>query len=543
MDSNNISTLLEQAIAMKNAEINSNAKVYLSKPLYHQHSIFSNDKLDEIRNMCNFYASIKYAEECKQKGTEYCECIDNENDTMVNENNLFNAIHEFEKALSVFNWIEPNDKVNWKNQAIEDSNITYHTYNPIKNEEKYKIQELNIYCFIYLALCYQKLNQWKNSIDACNSVLDLDSENYKALFLRAQARYIPVSCDRSDNELALVDLSTAMKISPNDSEITAAYNELKESLKDQKTAEKKAFKAAFSSVNYSDLDDRSKINKSQDMTFSEALKYINDLKSTADRQEREGKYDFAEETRKKINKIEQQVRSEKDKIQHINQMDQLPFENPTQDMIDEASKFGIDLSDPKIREMMVELRNESVKLNDDDTDNSRSEEVVNNAVHNVQKKSLLKLVNRILEETSTEDMRSMMNIRYSDRPNMAQKIVTFNEKDLKENLISTMMCDIEAINEAQSHVNNKRSDELIAQEIMKSLLDLYGNGVDFGKLRKNDNNSLGTTIGIIAAVLYFFYRLYQQFTAVTNPSSNNDGDYNSMNNQWDSNKNDDEFDL
>ncbi len=543
MDSNNISALLEQAIAMKNAEIDSNAKVYLSKPLYHQHSIFSNDKLDEIRNKCNFDASIKYAEECKQKGTEYCDCIDNEIDTMVNENNLFNAIHEFEKALSVFNWIEPNDKVNWKNQAIEDSNITYRTYNPINNEEKFKIQELNIYCFIYLALCYQNLNQWKNSIDACNSVLDLDSENYKALFLRAQARYIPVSCDRSDNELALVDLSTAMKISPNDSEITAAYNELKESLKEQKTAEKKAFKAAFSSVNYSDLDDRSKINKSQDMTFSEALKYINDLKSTADRQEREGKYDFAEETRKKINKIEQQVRSEKEKFQHINQMDKLPFENPTQDMIDEASKFGIDLSDPKIREMMVELRNESVKLNDDDIDNSRSEEVVNNAVHNVQKKSLLKLVNRILEETSTEDMRNMMNIRYSDRPNMAQKIITFNEKDLKENLINTMMCDIEAINEAQSHVNNKRSDELVAQEIMKSLVDLYGNGVEFGKLRKNDNNSLGTTIGIIAAVLYFFYRLYQQFTAVTNPSGNNDGEYNSMNNKWDSNKNDDEFDL
>lgn len=543
MDSSNISTLLEQAVAMKNAEINSNAKVYLSKPLYHQHSIFSNDKLDEIRNKCNFDASIKYAEECKQKGTEYCDCIDNEIDTMVNENNLFNAIHEFEKALSVFNWIEPNDKVNWKNQAIEDSNITYHTYNPINNEEKFKIQELNIYCFIYLALCYQNLNQWKNSIDACNSVLDLDSENYKALFLRAQARYIPVSCDRSDNELALVDLSTAMKISPNDSGVTAAYNELKESLKEQKTAEKKAFKAAFSSVNYSDLDDRSKINKSQDMTFSEALKYINDLKSTADRQEREGKYDFAEETRKKINKIEQQVRSEKEKFQHINQMDKLPFENPTQDMIDEATKFGIDLSDPKIREMMVELRNESVKLNDDDRDNSRSEEVVNNAVHNVQKKSLLKLVNRILEETSTEDMRNMMNIRYSDRPNMAQKIVTFNEKDLKENLINTMMCDIEAINEAQSHVNNKRSDELVAQEIMKSLLDLYGNGVEFGKLRKNDNNSLGTTIGIIAAVLYFFYRLYQQFTVVTNPSGNNDGEYNSMNNKWDSNKNDDEFDL
>ncbi len=547
MEPNHINTLIKQAIDIKNAELDNNARVYLSKPLYYQHSIFSNDKLDEIRNKCSFEASITYAEECKQKGIAYCELFDDKDDkdvdTMIDEDNLYNAIHEFEKALSLFNWIEPKDKLNWKNQAIEDSNITHQSYNPINEEEKCKIQDLSIICFNYLALCYQKLNQWKNSIDACNSALALKAENCKALFLRSQARYIPMSCDRDDNELALLDLSAALKISPNDTELITAYNELKDSLDKQKLIEKKAFKSAFKSIDYQDKNDKDRVNNSQDMTFGEALGYISDLKSAADRQEREGKHEFAEEARKKINSIEQQVRKEKEKFERVNNMDQLPFENPTQEMIDEANKFGIDLSDPAVKKMMVELRNESAKLNDSDINSSRSEQIVDNAVHNVQKRSLLKLVHKILEDTTSDSMRQMMNIRYSDRPNMAEKIATLDENELKENLVNTMMCDIEAINETQSKESNKNSEEVIAREIMTRLLDLYGDGVNFGKVRKVDDRSWGTTIGIIAAVLYFFYRLHQQFTAVTNPTSNSDIDYETMNNRWDSNKNDEEFEF
>ena len=544
MEPNHINTLIKQAIDIKNAELDSNARIYLSKPLYYQHSIFSNDKLDEIRSKCSFEASIKYAEECKQNGINYCELFDdNDVDTMIDEGNLHNAIHEFEKALSLFNWIEPKDKLNWKNQAIEDSNITHQSYNPINEEERCKIQDLSIICFNYLALCYQKLNQWKNSIDACNSALALEAENCKALFLRAQARYIPMSCDRDDNELALLDLSAALKISPIDTELITAYTELKDSLDKQKSKEKKALKAAFKAINYGDTNDRDRVNNSQDMTFGEALERISDLKSAADRNEREGKYEFAEATRKKINNIEQQVRREKDKFERINHMDQLQFENPTQEMIDEAHKFGIDLSDPVVKKMMVELRNESAKLNDNGINSSLSEQIVDDAVNNVQKRSLLKLVHKILEETPADDMRSMINIRYSDRPQLAEKIVTFDENELKENLVNTMMCDIEAINESQSKGNNKQSEELIAREIMTRLLDLYGDGVNFGKVRKVDDRSWGTTIGIIAAVLYFFYRLHQQFTAVTSPTSNSDIDHETMNNRWDSNKNDEEFEF
>ena len=139
---------------------------------------------------------------------------------------IYLAINVYEQSLSIFKWIEHKNNTetdkSWMKNTIEDDHLLYYDYIDMNhnnnnnnnddnddNDGKDKVKSLYISCLLNIAgtlslyillllyhhhhhhhqlVCYQKLNEWKNSILACDHVLFLDNENIKALYRRAIAR-------------------------------------------------------------------------------------------------------------------------------------------------------------------------------------------------------------------------------------------------------------------------------------------------------------------------------------------------------------------
>lgn len=115
--------------------------------------------------------------------------------------------------------------------------------NPAQSLEE--LNELKLACILNLSMCFWKQKDWSQCIRACNRALEMDPQNTKALYRRAQARIVPPSCGMTENLMALEDLKKAVQIKPADSMLTSAYAELKIALSEQKKKDKKTFSNLF----------------------------------------------------------------------------------------------------------------------------------------------------------------------------------------------------------------------------------------------------------------------------------------------------------
>lgn len=96
-----------------------------------------------------------------------------------------------------------------------------------------------------LSASFIRLSLFSDCIRACNSVLELDSDNAKALYRRAQANIIAPSATLYHNDLALQDLQHALSILPNDRAIYRTYVDLKRSIDFAKEKHRRAYQGAF----------------------------------------------------------------------------------------------------------------------------------------------------------------------------------------------------------------------------------------------------------------------------------------------------------
>ena len=75
-------------------------------------------------------------------------------------------------------------------KEINDNSIVPHKYEPTSEAETVEINKLFVSCLSNLANCYQQVGQWKNAIEACDAVLEIDPMNAKALYRRAQVIHL-----------------------------------------------------------------------------------------------------------------------------------------------------------------------------------------------------------------------------------------------------------------------------------------------------------------------------------------------------------------
>jgi len=108
---------------------------------------------------------------------------------------------------------------------------------------------LYVSCLSNAAMCYSKLEDWVDSIDACNTILKLEgeSQNIKALYRRGLAN---LKTGRFTE--AKADLMTAYKIDNTNKDIRRALAQLKKAVAESKKKEKAAYGGIFGKVSMYD---------------------------------------------------------------------------------------------------------------------------------------------------------------------------------------------------------------------------------------------------------------------------------------------------
>ncbi|GLJ26794.1 hypothetical protein SUGI_0522750 [Cryptomeria japonica] len=107
-------------------------------------------------------------------------------------------------------------------------------------EEKKQSKPLKVTCNLNNAACKLKLKDYKQAISLCTKVLEVESQNVKALYRRAQA-YIQTA----DLELAENDIKKALEIDPNNRDVKLEYRTLKERQKEYNKKEAKFYGNMF----------------------------------------------------------------------------------------------------------------------------------------------------------------------------------------------------------------------------------------------------------------------------------------------------------
>lgn len=112
------------------------------------------------------------------------------------------------------------------------------------DEEKQQSKVLKISCKLNNAACNLKLKDYKEAEKLCSKVLELDGQNVKALYRRAQA-YIQLV----DLDLADIDIKRALEIDPDNRDVKLEYKILKDKVREYNKKEAQFYSNIFAKMN------------------------------------------------------------------------------------------------------------------------------------------------------------------------------------------------------------------------------------------------------------------------------------------------------
>lgn len=116
--------------------------------------------------------------------------------------------------------------------------------NSFSAEEKKQSKVLKVSCNLNHAACCLKLKDFKEAAKLCSKVLELESQNVKALYRRAQA-YI----ETADLDLAEFDIKRALEIEPQNREVRLEYKILKQKQIEYNKKDAKLYGNMFARLN------------------------------------------------------------------------------------------------------------------------------------------------------------------------------------------------------------------------------------------------------------------------------------------------------
>jgi len=109
------------------------------------------------------------------------------------------------------------------------------------------VNALRVSCYSNTAFAHSKTGDIAGVGKACESALEIDPDNVKCLFRRAQ-----VNCDQKAWDVAYKDLTRAAKVDPSNKDVTKLLATCKSQVDKHRNKEKQLFANAFSRVNLSD---------------------------------------------------------------------------------------------------------------------------------------------------------------------------------------------------------------------------------------------------------------------------------------------------
>ncbi|KAF1315693.1 hypothetical protein FI667_g15887, partial [Globisporangium splendens] len=334
---NPFADLMNKAVKLKGAQQAQLRTQFDSWPQYFQHSMFMQESVCSVRGL-PFPERIKAAESMKTKGNEH-----------YSNNDFDEAVAEYEKALAVFKYIENKDP-GWKKKGIEDKDLCLYDHKCDVEEDQKRLDALKVSCYLNLAVAKFKLKDYPVCIKACDGTLAIDPANVKAYYRRTQALITPASSGALEFDQAISDLEKAFAVDPSSKEVRKLLRELKE----QRVKQKKLDKETFSG-----MSDRGELYKRDEVTatteepedeLSRERKFkieVDEAEALARMCESKGQVEYAKEIRGKI---------EQAKVSRNRRLKQVDFFNPTEEMIEDAKKNGIGLTDLNVQRMLHDLQ-------------------------------------------------------------------------------------------------------------------------------------------------------------------------------------------
>ncbi|KAK1948596.1 Peptidyl-prolyl cis-trans isomerase D [Phytophthora citrophthora] len=356
---NPFADLMTKAVKLKGAQQAQLRTQFDSWPQHFQHSLFMQESVVSVRSK-TFPERIAAAEAMKAAGNDH-----------FNSEAFEEAVAEYEKALAVFKYLENKDP-GWKKKGIEDTDMIVINFQCSDPEDQKRLDILKISCYLNIAgrwtkgfffqgyydllhlfdvvVAKFKLKEFPVCIRACDDCLELDPNNVKAYYRRAQALITPASSGALEFDRAIADLQRAYAVDSENREVRKLLRELMEQRTRQRALDKETFSGMFNRGHVYD-----ETEAAQDAQVDEAAREqkfqqeVEEAEALARGFEAKGKAEYAKEIRDKISQA-QEVRSRRLKC--------VDFFNPTPEMIANAKESGIDLTDQNIQQMLHDLQEE-----------------------------------------------------------------------------------------------------------------------------------------------------------------------------------------
>ena len=125
---------------------------------------------------------------------------------------------------------------NWSQGVARYTNALQHCskFYDLSPEQMEELKAVKLSLYNNIAMCANKMEDWKVTKENCNKALEIDASNVKALFRRAAAFE---KCKQYEE--ALADLATAASHAPEDKNVIKAVARVKKLQKKQEDKEKK----------------------------------------------------------------------------------------------------------------------------------------------------------------------------------------------------------------------------------------------------------------------------------------------------------------
>ncbi|CCI42454.1 unnamed protein product [Albugo candida] len=324
---------MSKAVKLKGHQQSKLRTVFDGWPSYFQHSMFMQDSVISARSL-SFQERLDAALSMKDKGNECC-----------GKGEMEEAIAEYEKALAIFVYCE-NQDVNWKKKGIEDKDIRVIEYIAQDQVSQKRLNALKVACYLNIALCKFRLKDFRTCLRACDDTLKIDERNLKALYRSAQALITPLSAGALEFDQAIQRLKRAYSIDTTNTDTSRLLKELQQQKRRQQITDHKTFGGMF---DRGQLYREEELQKPQEKDGGRDAKddfevQIRQAQDLARLYEHKGEHDQAETIRSTIAK----VKSERTKRR-------VDFLRPTPEMIEDAKRNNIDLTDKNVQRMLSDL--------------------------------------------------------------------------------------------------------------------------------------------------------------------------------------------
>ena len=369
--------MMQQAVKIKGAQMSTLRPQFDSWPTFFQNTLFLREDVTKLRSL-PFAERLAAAADLKGKGNARYQAGD-----------FVGAQNHYEEAVGVFRFVR-NTHADWKTRGIRDEDLKVEDALGETAGERAEVEAFKVSCFLNMAQA--QFQQKKNDlcVRACDFALEINAGanvkvEAKGLYRRAMARVTSLSSGSTDQDMAMADLAKAAKLDPTNKLIVSEARKLKARRAEQQATDKRHFSGMFERGDVVAEKEETKLRGSKGTkggrgsgggggsgdggggggggggdggapegkvssvvggrTLEEQLK---DMKSRIGQLHDEGAHDAAEQLQTKLDGIN--VKIEKEMVKHRQQRkeEEMNFDNPTAEMIADAKKKGIDLTDPAI---------------------------------------------------------------------------------------------------------------------------------------------------------------------------------------------------